>query len=1165
MGRFLRKHRRKLIVTASVLAVTAAACAVGYLYLLGWSRGRIERTIAERTGQPAAVEALGVDLLASPRIVVRRIRVGDDTIYAAVRQVTVDVRPFQLVGGHVAISSVTVGGLELHVPEDPGAIDDRYASILSTWESTRKPSKNKTFSYAITEMTADDAKVFLGDNPKAVAVGRVRITNVLSDTVAVDTVVDFPQYGDDARLKGDVRVEPAEQGLPRVEGKGTLDGLHVGKLPLTNPPEGLLTATFEFRDEDEAVGLAIDAQFASDAHPAMAGSLGTELRWSPNAFEVRNAVWQSPGLSVHAEATRPEGKPWHVEIQRAKLSGDALGDVLAMAERPRVRFEAGSDASFDLSEFAAEYSETEQLRLVQGDLRFQGVNVIAGDDAQAAQGVHGHVSVANNVVNVEELRGDAFRVAGTVKPDFAKASYALDLTAQADLRAAQLRPFFQTEALKAVAGHVDVSRCSGTYVAGKGIPSDLVIEGTMSDGSCRYETDALLVDLQSVGAKFTSGSEGIHATAQGSGAAGGSFSLTGEYAYDGQTWNGRIETAPDALLTPMLRDEDVRNVVQPVLAAYGSSTWDARVELPTAKREGVTLRLSRGGEWPFAGQASAAPAAGGAYRIGAIQANATLPMDKVIPGFFPKLTSQGAGRFTFANDPDAQQFEAQLDLDSCSVVAEPYFEKQSGDTLRIAATGTSGETWDLKNLRIDVLDESVPVAVEPGGGLSAQFDLQLAKLAPLLPEGGSAGGAVSGQVRTAPLEGHIDFKQAAIKLNQDIALDRIDGAVTLASNTISSADLKLHGARSDATVTAMQSDGRWQGSVKGNALNVDAVVAFVDAAEALQPEIGIPAGGTGAAPASLWNDPFLGQLEVQLAKVHYRRGTLSDVGFRVVGEERAIHVRDIHAVPYSGSITGSIAVLPGDTVDAVTQADFTCETMDGRIVNDMIFPQDRGWFGTITGKLNFNAPFAPLEQMMAGGNGSVSWDAKDGSLGKAGLAGKLLTALKTVEVINLKLPSLQDKGITYDTWTGQVTMEKGVMRMGDNQLDGGAYAMKADGTVNFADEKTDVTVFVQLLESVSNIVEKVPLVGEAVSSASTDLVGVAVKFSGSPYDPKTSVAEATGKALLKAPVKAGEGLVKGVGKTLKKLLPGGGKEPKSENGSSGDTETPSASSAGQPQ
>ena len=94
-------------------------------------------------------------------------------------------------------------------------------------------------------------------------------------------------------------------------------------------------------------------------------------------------------------------------------------------------------------------------------------------------------------------------------------------------------------------------------------------------------------------------------------------------------------------------------------------------------------------------------------------------------------------------------------------------------------------------------------------------------------------------------------------------------------------------------------------------------------------------------------------------------------------------------------------------------------------------------------------------------------------------------------------------GLTTVSWARLATLVNGVLTLEDTLLSDLSYAMEFHGGVDYVKEVTDLRVFVRLLESISNLANKIPGM-KSITKRTTGKIGVHVTFSGSPYDMKTS-------------------------------------------------------------
>ena len=82
--------------------------------------------------------------------------------------------------------------------------------------------------------------------------------------------------------------------------------------------------------------------------------------------------------------------------------------------------------------------------------------------------------------------------------------------------------------------------------------------------------------------------------------------------------------------------------------------------------------------------------------------------------------------------------------------------------------------------------------------------------------------------------------------------------------------------------------------------------------------------------------------------------------------------------------------------------------------------------------------------------------------------------------------------------------------------------MVMGGEVDFTVEETDVTIFVQVLESIGGVMKKIPVVGR-LTEVTTDHIGVNIGVSGSPYEPVFKVTSAS--SIVESVTELGKGVV----------------------------------------
>jgi AsmA-like C-terminal region len=131
-------------------------------------------------------------------------------------------------------------------------------------------------------------------------------------------------------------------------------------------------------------------------------------------------------------------------------------------------------------------------------------------------------------------------------------------------------------------------------------------------------------------------------------------------------------------------------------------------------------------------------------------------------------------------------------------------------------------------------------------------------------------------------------------------------------------------------------------------------------------------------------------------------------------------------------------------------------------------------------------------------------------LGKTGLATKLLTWLRTTEIIRLRMPSLKDQGLVYDTCAGKISMQKGFLTMEEYVLRSPTLALAAAGTVDFPRDTMNLAVDAHLLGLVTGLLEIVPGLQRPAEEV-RQYTSFPLAITGSPKDPKISFVRREGE------------------------------------------------------
>jgi len=340
----------------------------------------------------------------------------------------------------------------------------------------------------------------------------------------------------------------------------------------------------------------------------------------------------------------------------------------------------------------------------------------------------------------------------------------------------------------------------------------------------------------------------------------------------------------------------------------------------------------------------------------------------------------------------------------------------------------------------------------------------------------------------------------AFGVTPETTIDSIDGEVGYRNGLLTARNVTVRGANSDFRLEARRKEAAWQGALTGQQLDLNALEVFRDGLAALRAR-GQP---QGSAPQVA--RPTTGELTVDVRQLFYRQARFDDVHTEITIKEGEVALRNLSARPYTGAIRGTIhAAAPTEKGRAVT-ANLDLSGIDVRIIDETAFENARGLRGTLDGILAVSFPLIEDGDPLDHANGRIEFRAANGTFGKLGIATKLLTALRTTEIIQLRLPKLKDEGLAFDTCHGAMVLEDGLMTLQEFEANNPTLLLTARGTVDFQRDQTDLKFDVSILGAITGLMEVVGLEGTARKAQ--ELSSVTLVAVGPPDDPTIRVTKA---------------------------------------------------------
>lgn len=721
--------------------------------------------------------------------------------------------------------------------------------------------------------------------------------------------------------------------------------------------------------------------------------------------------------------------------------------------------------------------------------------------------LNGSVSFKDGVVRLDGLSAEGFKIDGKVRPDIASRKFSMDLALNVDLASPLVAALVPPGPVSNLGGSLAFKRIACTVVPGQGMPADLAIEGAVQNGRVAIDMPALKDQISEIAANFTSDGQAVKATARAKSATLGALQCDARYTLADNAALGAVTVDVPRAAGPFLPEGTAKTYGTAILAAYGQSTFDVTAKLPGAASPGATAGITRQGTPPLNVELSFVPL-NNALVLGPFSVTTDLPLAALAAALPPGIQAEGLVKTNVRVDMGSSSFRAKADLSDSVLRISEYLEKKKGDLLQIDVSGGGPEApFAPQTADISLLGEKIALQMAGGAPRIPNLDLNLKSFSRLITGGGAASGRLTGAIDISPVNLDLRLDNVGLALTPQVAIDSATGAVAYRDGKVSVQNLKITGADSDCVINAGYKGNALDAQVTGPKLNVNAIQAMYNAAKPLMgsQDAAPPAPATSAPESAGAATALTGTAKIDLQAVYYNRGRLDNVRGTVLFKPEGIDITGLSFRPYSGDVRGTIQMAYGkENTPGTLGVKLDLNNVDLRFVDEMAFAEPRGLTGAATGKIDMRFPLASGKTLYQGLDGLVDLTAYKGSYGKLGYATKLLTVLRSTEVIRLRVPKLRDQGLTFDTSTLQMQMKQGKMNVEKFSIIDKSYAIDGGGGLDFLTENMDVLLSMNILEAVTGIADRIPVVSQAA-----DLVkrGTALRIRalGSPFDPKVNI------------------------------------------------------------
>ncbi|MCC6795264.1 MAG: hypothetical protein IT366_09110 [Candidatus Hydrogenedentes bacterium] len=1105
---FQRKRQRWPFVLAT-LAV---------LLVVGWQitkriidadryRPYLVERITKNTGLPATVERMDFVLFPTPALRAKNVSVGQGDFHASCTYLSAYPHIPSLLKGTINVSELQIENLAATLPTKPGDLRDRVLGMVQAHRDHVASGEQggSGIKLAIGRIEAPDATIRLEGVEKPVFAGNLAATNVLSPTITIIADAASPLYGPETNLDGTITLErdaPEEIGL----------GVH-GELNLTNVDTASLFSAQRVPRAVATVNAKIERTGASqfkvaldgNANPLpmegvdltpIAGSFNGVAWWDAGQITINGLNWNAPGLQFASDITIEPNAAVAARVTTLTANRDGLQAFLAAQPSEDYRVTASESAAVQASNLLIGLTAEKKLRLAEGTGTFKGVDLTLPKGERAITGFTGEIAFENDAINIVSLKAEDLSLKGTVHPKLGEGKTAIDLQGTIKLSRERLGMFMPIESVKSASGTIALDHVKGTFGSKAGVPDDLSIQGKIADGAFAIDSPSWSDSFTNVKADFTATPGTIETAASASTQKLGSVNASGKYVIAKRTWNGTVRGNLAKMDLPFLKQEAAKKVAPGILAGYGDSQFTIALQLPEEKKPRLQIDFDRKDTPDLDGTVVMLNKKEG-WELGDVTVDATIPGDALQPMLPENVRVGGQMPVHFVRDAAKGVFDAKIDLRQNDLALSEYLTKRSGTVagLDIQGVAMSGN-WAAKQVKIVCLDQTINGQFTEQRFEIPNFDISAGALAALMPEGTKAGGRIRGSAATQPVQTNLMLDNVNFALNDELGIDNLNGAISYADEGFTCKDLSVRGADSDFTLDLVKRGDNWSGALTGNRLNVDSVLATQ---RALQSTSFVSANEPAAESKS--SSTFSGKFDINMENVLYRRAQLSKVFTNVTAINGDVEIGNLVFSTTDGGGAGWVRLAqPRGDRPASTSMSLKLDGVDLALIDDIALEDPRGIRGHAFGQFDLELFTGENIPPFTNANGSVQVRATDGTFGKLGMATKVLSVLRTLEITRLRAPKLKDQGLSFDTCESQATFKDGVMTLQTFNMATPSYNITAIGTIDFNAQNTDVLVHVDVLETVLGAADLVPGL-DAIVGQLRNAGGLRILLTGPPTDP----------------------------------------------------------------
>lgn len=463
-----------LLIVVAIMLKTAAI----------WGKPVAQRYIQSYTGLPTSIETMKVELTPTPKIYLENIQIGDATFGARINECLVQTNPLEPVMQKSFVALVELTGIQVNLPEKFDDIETVMLEYLEKFrggsaKSNEVDARPETPSFDV-HVDLDAITVYKGDI--LAAEGYLSLVNLMSATTQVSWSLDAPLLRPETRINGAIRVSRSAEGSG-VSGNITLAEFHVNDLlqqlertsPLVAdlPDVAVNMTTIIEGDPNEQVSLTVDGDLSATDAEMFSGDFSGTLWYDAEKLTLNDFNWKSPDMEIDGDGNYNYTGHFAVQAPKARIAGDPLNVLLALAPTGAIRLSAGKGGYIDLSDLLVGVDENGNMRFSQGAIDFKHILAIPEGAKTGLGDFEGTVNIAENTINIQRVVGQGFSAAGTVQADVTTQSAVFALAAEVDLASLVKTSLGPSIPIQSLSGKLKLQELVGSYSLKDGLKDDM--------------------------------------------------------------------------------------------------------------------------------------------------------------------------------------------------------------------------------------------------------------------------------------------------------------------------------------------------------------------------------------------------------------------------------------------------------------------------------------------------------------------------------------------------------------------------------------------------------------------------------------------------------------------------------------------------------------------